>query len=761
MIIRFRALILLALAHSIGGFSSVHSNGPNSIRPAFSDTLSLNRELNALARLKDRSAAEKAHNLLKQAESSVLSNDLSCVPDTYSYTRVIDAWSGIQQSDKATEILMCMNEISNDKRNMKPNTAVCNSVINSFQGDVDGGEKAEALMEQMRDDYNTGRNEYCLPDTITYNSVMNVWAHSGRKDAGEKAELVLDSLWRMHGILKMDDNKSRLVPDQFSYSTVISAWARSGLGQYAAEKSEKVLDQMNQYYQSGYRKLYPTTCVMNAVLNAWAKSKGKQGIERIEALVLRMEQLSEKGHPQLQPNIISYNTIIGAYAKLGEAKLAQSSLRRVENCKFVKPDEISYYSVISAWTRYNNGIVGAKKALAILKGMEERCQNNPAAISPTNVGYATVINAFAQCGEAEMAESILNFMDAAYQKGNMNLKPTILSFNTVCNAFAKSRSRDAAEKAMAILDRMKKGKYRPDIITYTSVLDALSKQGSEECAQKALNLLLSLEKEYDETQNTKIKPNIRTYTSVVNAIARSKVEPQRAHDILDRIEGMNMKCSDQEIKLDVVCYNAVINAWGWSEEPEKATMANSILMRMLALYSKGNVDAKPDLITLNSLLNACAFTKREEIEEATAAVDIAVNTFELFEKEGFDDPNHLAYGSLLMVVNKLIADDVIRTDLIKNIFHKCCQKGHFSGYVGRQLKHGISPEIMKELLGSAIVPSKSKTVRIDKRRVPKKWYRNEFRNELGVKSRSRPSKKRKLSRVSITTQLPETMLIET
>jgi hypothetical protein len=759
MRIRFRALILLVgLAHSIDGFSSIRSsNEPiSSIRPQFSDTHSLNRELHALAKLKDHRAAEKAHDLLKHAESSVLSNDLSCVPDTYSYTSVIDAWAGIRQSEKTTEILMYMNEITDDKRNMKPNTVACNLVINSFKGDADGGDKAEALLEQMRDDYNTGRNKYCSPDTISYNSVMNVWAHSGRKDAGEKAELVLDSLWKMHSILKTDDNKSILVPDQFSYSTVISAWARSGSGQYAAEKSEKVLDQMNQYYQSGYKKLYPTTYVVNAVLNAWAKSKGRQAIQRIEALVLRMEQLSKKNHPELQPNIISYNTIIGAYAELGEAKQAQKSLRRVENYSFVIPDEISYYSVISAWTRNKNKLLGAQKALAILKHMEQRCENNSSAISPTNVGYATVINAFAQCGEAEMAESILNFMDSAYQKGNKNLKPTILSFNTVCNAFAKSQSRDAADRAMVILERMKKGKYQPDIITYTSVLDALSKQGTEESAEKALDLLQSLEREYDATKNTKIKPNIRTYTSVVNAISRSKLEPRRAHDMMDHIEDMNRKSSHQEIKLDVVCYNAVINAWGWSEEPDKAIMANSILERMLERYVDGNKDAKPDLITLNSLLNACAFTKHKDIERAAATVHIAVSAFKVFEEEGFDSPNHLAYGSLLMVVNKLVANDDVRTEYIKKIFHKCCQKGHFSGYVARQLKHGISSVILKELLGSAIVPNKSKEIHIDKRRVPKKWCRNEF----GVKSRSRPSKKRSLTRVSITKHRPETILVE-
>lgn len=36
--------------------------------------------------------------------------------------------------------------------------------------------------------------------------------------------------------------------------------------------------------------------------------------------------------------------------------------------------------------------------------------------------------------------------------------------------------------------------------------------------------------------------------------------------------------------------------------------------------SKGNEDAKPDLITLNSLLNACAFTNYVDEKKATTKV---------------------------------------------------------------------------------------------------------------------------------------------
>mmetsp|Transcript_19775 Transcript_19775/g.28865 ORF Transcript_19775/g.28865 Transcript_19775/m.28865 type:complete len:175 (-) Transcript_19775:1252-1776(-) len=165
---------------------------------------------------------------------------------------------------------------------------------------------------------------------------------------------------------------------------------------------------------------------------------------------------------------------------------------------------------------------------------------------------------------------------------------------------------------------------------------------------------------------------------------------------------------------------------------------------MVELYeSKENVEAKPDLISLNSLLNACAFTDRRDEKAAAAAVDIAIKAYELFQKEEYGKLNHLTYGLMIMVFNKLLPWNNLRTDLMKNIFYQACQTGNLSGFVVSQLQHGIATKDLKELFGKAAVVDKTKTVRIDKRRVPKEWSRNENGG-----SRSRPSKKRRFADVT-------------
>lgn len=88
-------------------------------------------------------------------------------------------------------------------------------------------------------------------------------------------------------------------------------------------------------------------------------------------------------------------------------------------------------------------------------------------------------------------------------------------------------------------------------------------------------------------------------TLVIKAIARSKLGPERAEAILKRMEILGDKKGDNELKADVVCYNAVLNAWGWSEEPDKVARSQQLFDQMLKLYKSGsNKYAKPDQITL-------------------------------------------------------------------------------------------------------------------------------------------------------------------
>jgi hypothetical protein len=118
---------------------------------------------------------------------------------------------------------------------------------------------------------------------------------------------------------------------------------------------------------------------------------------------------------------------------------------------------------------------------------------------------------------------------------------------------------------------------------------------------------------------------------VVHAIARSRILPERAEQIVNRLEQM-YESGDGDIQPDVVCYDALINAYGWSNQKGKSLKCFEIYEKMLHLYrSRKNPDAKPDIITCNSVLNACAFEDVETAAEHAAIMNVAVQILEDFQ----------------------------------------------------------------------------------------------------------------------------------
>ena len=725
----------------------------------YTDTISLNNKLNSLAKQHTIEAAKTALNILKEAEEWYRSMTMKIstknldgpIPDKYSYTTVIDAFSKQGLWKEALDLLHEMDEKSaeNPERCIRPNTVTYNSVINSFAvqqrtlnksyngkkyllNDVNYGEQAEILLRKMLKEYEEGINMDAYVDTTTYNTVIKVWSYSGRSDAGENAQRLLNEMWK---IVK-EKGKCSVSPDQFTYSTVISAWARSGLGQEGAERSESLLEEMEYYRKQGYKG--PSTYCCNAVLHAWAKSKSDFALERAQAIIHRMETLCFD-RPELTPNVISYNTVISLHAKSGDADGAEVLLRRMQNLSqdsdtkdifaSCATDIISYNSVIAAWSKRKTP-KAAERTERILRGMEDRYARGLSNFLPDACTYSSVISAWAQSGDnkgVEKAENVLNMMINAYKNGKLISMPTS-SFNVVCDAYAKSKEYTSATEALSLLEKMENLNVRPDIYTYTTIIDTLAKQGTEESATQACSLLREIEELYSKTKDLSLKPNKKTFTSAITAISRSKKDPMRAQNLLNEMEEKNYDVAD------VVCYNAVLNAWAWSSnEKRKANQAEEIFKTMIqrSIYDE---ECKPDVVTLNTILNACAFTQTVDETISSNALKVAVKAFELFQDESstLEPPNHLSYGLMLMVFNQLLPPGTLRTNLMKNIFYQCCQAGCLSGFVVTQLQRGVSNIDLKELFGNAVIVDKTKIIRIDKRKVPKEWSRR-LKNNIEIK----------------------------
>ena len=197
------------------------------------------------------------------------------------------------------------------------------------------------------------------------------------------------------------------------------------------------------------------------------------------------------------------------------------------------------------------------------------------------------------------------------------------------------------------------------------------------------------------------------------------------------------------IQPDVACYNAVLNAFGWADDyPPKAEKCYNLFHYMTELYDMGwNVDAKPDLITCNSVLNAAAFCHVSDDKGRTRVLQIATMTADIFLTGKYGHVNHVTFVNLLVAITRHMSPGPRRTALATTAFWQCCQTGNLAVPVVVALHRVLDWDDFKGLLGDAVLsgPQEEK-LRFDLDCVPKSWTRHAPRQS--ERRNSRPSRKR-------------------
>jgi hypothetical protein len=199
------------------------------------------------------------------------------------------------------------------------------------------------------------------------------------------------------------------------------------------------------------------------------------------------------------------------------------------------------------------------------------------------------------------------------------------------------------------------------------------------------------------------------------------------------------------VQPDTVCFDALINAYGWAEnEPGKALKCFEIYQSMLRMYKSGaNRDAKPDIITCNSILNACAYEHVDSEEDRQAILKVVVQTLEDFQSSApeFGWPNHITYANVLVAfASHMPAAGDRRDDLVEATFWQCCKSGNVSVLVINHLYQSLSWHRLSQLLGPALLSKEDEArIRFNARLLPREWTRYApFPKE---RRESQPSKK--------------------
>ena len=381
----------------------------------------------------------------------------------------------------------------------------------SYSGEDDASDKALSLlsrMEELRDNYYTdvdGGDEQpavVSPDVKSYTKVINAIAHSGKSDAGERAEEVLKRMTTMSSSSSLQMNND-LRPNTLTYTYVIDAYSRSSSPR-APHAAQRIVEEMERLRAEGDPEVRPTSRAWNSVISAWAQWEGEEmawgrignGAERAEACLHIMEEWADStGNEDTRPNSYNYNSVISALAnshEAGAASRAEKILERMEDLYRMTGDD---------------------------------------SVKPRTATYNAIIDAWAKSGEvdaAEHAELLLAHMMELYVTGhNLDAKPNVRSFNSVLNALAKSAGHPMApERACEVLTQMEELgrssshlKVSPDATSFATVINAFARSHTYGKADRAFDIFKHMKELYDASGKSTLRPNSVVYNSVLNACA--------------------------------------------------------------------------------------------------------------------------------------------------------------------------------------------------------------------------------------------------
>mmetsp|Transcript_7300 Transcript_7300/g.10607 ORF Transcript_7300/g.10607 Transcript_7300/m.10607 type:complete len:476 (-) Transcript_7300:757-2184(-) len=358
-----------------------------------------------------------------------------------SYSTLLDAWSRSYEKEaprRCEVILDALEELCMKRNsNVALNIAYYNITISAFARSEakDAGSKAESILQRVEVLQASGYN--IRPDLITFNSTLDAWAKSSEYEAASRAEALLLRMESLH-----EQNKLGFRPNHISYTTVINALAKSG-GKDAAFKAEQLLLKMLQNYKQGNLDSKPNTVSFTSVIDAFAKCSSVDGPRKAEAILRLMERTYLEGNKDAEPNTVSYSAVVEAWARSKERDAHERAQKIVDE-------------------------------MITLERLGRSIRRNA-------VTYTSLINALARSkapGKARKAQAILMEMDAMYRKGNIFLKPNMYVINGVLNACAFTLGPEVARKdATRILMNTLESMHqygKPNQITYSIAFQAFS-----------------------------------------------------------------------------------------------------------------------------------------------------------------------------------------------------------------------------------------------------------------------------------------------
>ena len=270
---------------------------------------------------------------------------------------------------------------------------------------------------------------------------------------------------------------------------------------------------------------------------------GKAGnVEKVLSLLDEMcVSCYMHGEDGMQPNDYSYVFVMLALSKQRVSSQNKSKLdlalelegiigrhRRLYDNKFAGcldrlPTRILYNLAISCWKATHHP-ESAARATALLRDLQR------SGVRPSQATYHNVLQAYAELGMPEEAESVLLEMYNDYtQNGNRYAIPCVHDYNSILVGWSreKNRRKDSPEMAESVIRSMwelhetkKLPNVKPTSLSYLFLINTWLASGRPQVANKAQGILETLHALYNQGDN-EFKPDTVVYNRVILAHCRA------------------------------------------------------------------------------------------------------------------------------------------------------------------------------------------------------------------------------------------------
>lgn len=557
-------------------------------------------------------------------------------------------------------------------------TTLLNQVINAWRLSWKlGHTKLSPLMAMSQLLEYLDRSPSLHPDTKTYNMVLdaatNRFGHEAAQELGEdilqrmtntsrdeqpmirKKQVSsfqpekLSSIPRLNGKLRCINDIS---PDAVTYNTIMNLYARAGKGAQAAD----ILNRMNKDFLAGKSTVQPNTEMFTTCISAWARSKQPNAPEKAEEIVKLMETLAkEKSLRTLKPNVKTFNALIDCWAKsrrTDQGEQAERVLRFLEMSTGIRPDFVSYNTVILAWSHGPN--CNIDRARSVLDRMFGSFMRGNDTARPNEASYNFLLDVFFRYSDQDPALARLAELYLGRMK-KLNIQPSIRTYNLVLGCLAKSRPnrphrlKRLGARADRILREMRdplsaeRGVY-PTTVSYQYVINALAAGGQ---AMQAEVLFKSMYAEYSRG-NKNVKPNVFTFNSVLSAWKNTDAvsEVQRVAAIVRLLHEIP-KSGEVVIKPDIVSLNTLLKCLSYVDSKSSRNHAETMLMEMEREWkATGNKMVRPDKMSYTSLMRC--YANIGDVSKTTEMLNHMLEEYEAGNE--FAKPDIISFNNILIAI---------------------------------------------------------------------------------------------------------------